>query len=58
MSKIGSTVVLESLVAVGTSERLLTPLYEKGIYVGFSPERETQEEQIHRHGYSKGCIWS
>jgi nucleotide sugar dehydrogenase len=33
------TVVLESSVSVGTSRRVLRSLYEKGIKVGFSPER-------------------
>jgi nucleotide sugar dehydrogenase len=39
VAKPGSTVVLESSVCIGTSERLLSPLYEMGINVGFSPER-------------------
>lgn len=35
----GCTVVLESSVSVGTSRRLLKNLHERGVCVGFSPER-------------------
>jgi nucleotide sugar dehydrogenase len=35
----GSVVVLESSVSVGTSRTLLKTLYERGFFVGFSPER-------------------
>ncbi len=37
--KPGATVVLESSVSVGISRNLLKTLYDKGVYVGFSPER-------------------
>jgi nucleotide sugar dehydrogenase len=35
----GTTVVLESSVAIGTSDRILKPLRERGVHCGFSPER-------------------
>lgn len=35
----GNTIVLESSVAVGTSEKLLKSLHDSGNYCGFSPER-------------------
>jgi nucleotide sugar dehydrogenase len=35
----GSTVVMESSVAVGMTRSLLEPLFSQGILVGFSPER-------------------
>jgi len=35
----GAAVVVESSVAVGTTRRLLTPLRERGMFAGFSPER-------------------
>ena len=35
----GNAIVLESSVAVGTSEKLLKTLHESGNYCGFSPER-------------------
>jgi nucleotide sugar dehydrogenase len=34
-----ATIVLESSVAIGTSERLLEPFRWKGVFCGFSPER-------------------
>jgi nucleotide sugar dehydrogenase len=36
---IGSTVVMESSVAVGMTRNLLEPLFSQGVHVGFSPER-------------------
>lgn len=36
---VGSVVVLESSVHVGMSRKLLTGLRQKGVFVGFSPER-------------------
>ncbi|KAI8891714.1 hypothetical protein BC833DRAFT_613426, partial [Globomyces pollinis-pini] len=35
----GSTIVLESSVAIGTTRKLLGKLRSKDIYIGFSPER-------------------
>lgn len=35
----GSTVVVESSVTVGMTRALFSPLLEKGVHVGFSPER-------------------
>lgn len=35
----GAVVVMESSVSIGTTRRLLSKLRERGIYVGFSPER-------------------
>jgi nucleotide sugar dehydrogenase len=39
LAKPGAAAVVESSVAVGTTRRLLTPLRERGMFVGFSPER-------------------
>lgn len=38
-AKSGSTVVMESSVYVGMTRKLLASFREKGVYVGFSPER-------------------
>jgi len=39
LAKPGAAVVIESSVAVGTTRRLLAPLRERGLFIGFSPER-------------------
>jgi len=61
----GCVVVLESSVSVGTSRRLLQPLYlNKGVFVGFSPERvdpgrtEPAAHEIAKviSGYNEQCL--
>lgn len=39
LAKPGAAIVVESSVAVGTTRRMLRPLRERGMFVGFSPER-------------------
>jgi len=39
LAKPGAAVVVESSVAVGTTRRVLSPLRERGLFIGFSPER-------------------
>jgi nucleotide sugar dehydrogenase len=39
LAKPSAAVVVESSVAVGTTRRVLSPLRERGLFIGFSPER-------------------